>query len=235
MDLIHVASPSQLRLAKLKRDAASLAKANHCESLELRAHIALVEGNLEEADRLYSLALASTDDLTGTIVRYAMTLVVGGHCYRAKEILDAHPQFYRGQPAAVHVIQQLLTCGGWFSSAADLDVELLRMRQETLDCPGFNEIPDGIQPTDFVDAVQFARRELKQICDLARAFRVTGVDVEKDQPTILYEMAVSGDYDEIAAIEWELLTKINEQSFEVVQRGLLSFALMHTDAIKDAD
>lgn len=123
IDAIQVA-PSEFELRQLHAEVKKLSNADSFGSIELRAMLACIEGDVEEADRLYRSVLRATGNSGERVFRYLMLLASAGYSLRAGEVYREFIVLTELGPQAREIIAKVLGYCGWAAESTLIRQEL---------------------------------------------------------------------------------------------------------------
>lgn len=119
-----VVAPSEFELRQLHAEAKKLANADSFGSVELRAMLACIEGDVDEADRLYRGVLRATGNSGERVFRFLMLLASTGYSLRAGEVYREFVVLSELAPQAREVVAKVLGYCGWAAESTMIRQEL---------------------------------------------------------------------------------------------------------------
>lgn len=123
-------APSEFELRQLHAEAKKLANADSLGSVELRAMLACIEGDVEEADRLYRGVLRATGNSVERLFRYLMLLASAGYSSRLGEVYREFVVLSELPLQAREIVAKVLGYSGWAAESTMIRQQLLEAGYE---------------------------------------------------------------------------------------------------------
>lgn len=128
-DAIAIA-PSEFELRQLRSEATKLANADPMGSVELRAMLACIEGDVDEADRLYRGVFGATGNSVERVFRYLMLLAQAGYSARAGAVYREFLTLSELAPQAHERLAKVLGFCGWAAESTMIRQQLVQTGYE---------------------------------------------------------------------------------------------------------
>ncbi len=224
---------TELELVRWERDAQKLINASRGHGLEAKAQIAALHADDNECDRVYSLALKSTDDYVGAVIRYMAVLAQRLRQEKLLEVYRSTGAALQGNPNACRYVEGMLATEGFLPSAWALGEQLKSMGSFS----AASENSESELATQRVQAdwltdeacgapVTFAKRFLRGKAVNIKSVSVSPSVHEDGSAAIFVTVSVDQSPDEAAHTEFELFEALDSQAFTLECDGKVSIALV---------
>lgn len=223
--LVAARHPNEFEIRRVRREVEEkLAKVDPSGALELRAILALVEGDVDTSHALFERALSMSADKCTTVMRYVEFLDDMALCSEAGNVIQKHWNFLRNVPGALKTCRRVLMAGGWMGRSRQIDEDLERLN--AADKPSIAIEHEGLTEEQVMQPVEFVRKFLRNNGESPVPFTVSVVPLDEGQEACLYEMHVRRDSEATAELEWELQEALADRGFAAVESAKLVFALL---------
>ncbi|WP_216967292.1 hypothetical protein [Lysobacter sp. MMG2] len=222
---------------RIEKECASLAAVDSSGAHEIRACLAAQAGRFDEAQEEFERALKASDNRLGTAVRHLIILTAAGHTKGVLEIARNYRHLIRNDPNAIRTVSHMLSGCGWVGFADEIRSEAARLGSDLR--PAFGPIlqelkKSDLSETDVVAVVDYVNSQLAAHKAFADKVTASSVAMEDGSFALLFDFALARDPEEVADLEWELLSGIPEDGLPAYLSRQVQFGLS-SSVVGDAD
>lgn len=248
--------PSEFELRQLHVELKKLANADSIGSMELRARLACIEGDVEEAERLYRGVLKATGNAPGYAFNFLTILASTGNSARAFQVYREFIPMEELDPHARERVAQTLGFCGWAGESTEIRQRLVDSGyqlesgpEDLVFAPENCEEDDQIHPSEALMKLSTNHRNLElsgikdswiaeRVGDAIQFFRsmstfVTGVRTyatprDDGSVGILVNFYVDRTPEEAAEVEWDMYGFMSERDPDLLRIEDIGFAAIGT-------
>lgn len=223
----RIDAPTDIELRRLEHSIGKLATVDASGAFELRALMAVIKGDVEEAKALYEKALYLLFD-EGVLGRYALTLQRAGDAKGLHALYQRHHAQIRINPKLLRTFRDSFAICGLLEAAQEVDPQMRTLGMDVVwlgqDYSPFFRT-SGFTEWDMQEVVGFARNFLRTKGLRPRRIRTDCFDASSERASVVYEFDVDLPADQVIAFEEELYALLAERGFPIESSGRLTVGL----------